>query len=101
MIVAGWDSVQGGQVYAIPLGGMLYEAPYIIGGSGSIFLYSYFDREYQENMTANDCIDFVKEAIILAITRDGSSGGVARIAVITEDGLTRLGPQTVISKNTY
>lgn len=37
IIVAGWDGKCGGQVYNIPLGGMMLRMPYAIGGSGSLF----------------------------------------------------------------
>ncbi|KAF1741292.1 hypothetical protein MXB_2450, partial [Myxobolus squamalis] len=61
IIVAGYDHVNGGQIYSIPSGGMIHEAPFVIGGSGSIFLYSYFDLNYQENMTADQCINFARD----------------------------------------
>jgi 20S proteasome subunit beta 1 len=32
IICAGWDPKQGGQVYTIPLGGMLIRQPFSIGG---------------------------------------------------------------------
>lgn len=31
LIVAGWDSKEGGSVYAIPLGGTLVKCPFAIG----------------------------------------------------------------------
>lgn len=31
LIVAGWDPVEGGSVYAIPLGGTLVKCPFAIG----------------------------------------------------------------------
>jgi 20S proteasome subunit beta 1 len=61
-----------------------------IGGSGSTYLYGYCDANYKAGMTKDQTIDFVKNAVSLAISRDGSSGGVIRIAAINEDGVQRL-----------
>ena len=35
LIIAGWDHVDGANVWAIPLGGTLMNVPYAIGGSGN------------------------------------------------------------------
>lgn len=40
-------------------------------------------------MTAEECLRFIRQAISLAIARDGSSGGVIRTVIITEDGVKR------------
>lgn len=34
IIVAGWDDVNGGSVYSVPLGGSLIKQPFAIGGAG-------------------------------------------------------------------
>ncbi|EDQ90240.1 uncharacterized protein MONBRDRAFT_35094 [Monosiga brevicollis MX1] len=89
IICAGWDKKKGGQVYSIPLGGLLVRQPFSIGGSGSTFLYGHCDASYKENMTKDECLKFVRTALALAMSRDGSSGGVIRTAVITEAGVER------------
>ncbi|KAI8578479.1 hypothetical protein K450DRAFT_247039 [Umbelopsis ramanniana AG] len=90
IIVAGWDKKKGGTVYNIPLGGALIQQPFAIGGSGSTYIYGYCDSQYKDNMTREECIEFVKNSLALAMSRDGSSGGVIRMAVITEKGVERL-----------
>lgn len=90
IICAGWDRKNGGQVYMIPLGGMLVRQPVAIGGSGSSYLYGYVDANYKEGMNKDQCLQFVSNSIGLAIARDGSSGGVIRMAVITKDGVERM-----------
>lgn len=40
-------------------------------------------------MNEMECEKFVVNALSLAMSRDGSSGGVIRLAVIKEDGVTR------------
>jgi len=88
-ICAGWDAKNGGQVYSIPMGGMLMRRPVSIQGSGSSFIYGLMDSEYKPGMTKEECMDLVLKAVSLAIKRDGSSGGVCRMAVITKDGVEK------------
>ncbi|CAF0845501.1 unnamed protein product [Rotaria sordida] len=90
MIVAGWDKKLGGQVYSCPLGGLLVRQPVTLGGSGSTYIWGYLDNNYRPNMTKQECFDFVLKGITLAITRDGSSGGCARLAIINKDGVERV-----------
>lgn len=89
IIVAGWDKTKGGQVYTIPLGGMIVRQPVAIGGSGSTYVWGHIDAAYKSNMTKEETVDFVKNTLTLALTRDGSSGGVVRVAIITKDGAER------------
>ncbi|OZJ04565.1 Proteasome subunit beta type-6 [Bifiguratus adelaidae] len=90
IIVAGWDKEKGGTVYNIPLGGSLHQQPFAIGGSGSTYIYGYCDSVYKDDMTKEECIDFVKNSLALAMSRDGSSGGVIRMAIINEKGVERI-----------
>jgi 20S proteasome subunit beta 1 len=60
IIVAGWDKKKGGTVYNIPLGGALIQQPFAIGGSGSTYIYGYCDSQYKDDMSREECIDFVK-----------------------------------------
>lgn len=89
VIVGGWDPVEGGQVYNIPLGGSLLQMPFSIGGSGSTFIYGLVDAEFRPNMTAEEARALVKKAISHAMARDGSSGGCIRTVVVTADGFDR------------
>ncbi|XP_077864155.1 proteasome subunit beta type-6-like [Saccoglossus kowalevskii] len=89
LIVAGWDSVNCGQVYSIPMGGACVRQHVTISGSGSSYISGYIDAYYHNQMTKNECMNFTTNAISLAIARDGGSGGVIRLAVITKDGVER------------
>ncbi|CAG7847619.1 Proteasome subunit beta type-6; AltName: Full=Differentiation-associated proteasome subunit 1; Short=DAPS-1; Flags: Precursor [Serendipita indica DSM 11827] len=90
IIVAGWDKEEGPSVYNIPLGGGLFRQPWAIGGSGSTYVYGYCDATYREGWGREETIEFVKNTLALAMSRDGSSGGVIRMAVIQESGVERL-----------
>lgn len=60
IIVAGYDDKLGGQVYSIPLGGMMMKQPFTIGGSGSGFIYGMVKENFKPKMKKDDCIEFVK-----------------------------------------
>ena len=89
IIVAGWDKQNGGRGFNVPLGGGLFEQPWAIGGSGSSYIYGYCDSTWREGMSKEETIEFVRNALSLAMRRDGSSGGTIRLAVITEGGVER------------
>jgi len=89
IIVAGWDRELGGQVYSIPLGGMLVRQNCTIGGSGSSYVYGFIREFYRPGMQRDECVEFVRKTILHAMHHDGSSGGVVRIGVITKDGMER------------
>eukprot|EP00696_Hemimastix_kukwesjijk_P010177 gnl/Hemi2/22789_TR7630_c0_g1_i1.p1 gnl/Hemi2/22789_TR7630_c0_g1~~gnl/Hemi2/22789_TR7630_c0_g1_i1.p1 ORF type:complete len:240 (-),score=59.36 gnl/Hemi2/22789_TR7630_c0_g1_i1:139-807(-) len=89
IICAGWDKHNGGQVYNIPLGGCMVRQPFATGGSGSTYIYGYTDATFKPNMTRQECEQFVINSLSLAMSRDGSSGGVIRLVTIDQDGLTR------------
>jgi len=89
IICAGWDRRNGGQVYTIPLGGMIVRQPLAIGGSGSSYVFGYTDANFKPGMTEEQTVQFVTNTLALAMSRDGSSGGVIRLGVITKDGIKR------------
>ncbi|KAA8522680.1 hypothetical protein F0562_009158 [Nyssa sinensis] len=89
LIVGGWDKHEGGKIYGVPLGGTILEQPFAIGGSGSTYLYGFFDQEWKEGMTKDEAEQFVVKAVSLAIARDGASGGVVRTVTINSEGVTR------------
>lgn len=89
MIVAGWDDENGGQVWGCPIGGTLVRQDWTTDGSGSTYIWGFLDSEYRENMTRSEAEALVKEAVVLAMSRDGSSGGVARLVTIHSAGAER------------
>eukprot|EP00299_Pterocystis_sp_00344_P004902 c1619_g1_i1.p1 GENE.c1619_g1_i1~~c1619_g1_i1.p1 ORF type:complete len:217 (+),score=37.77 c1619_g1_i1:43-693(+) len=89
LIVAGWDPRQGGSVYTIPLGGSLVQEKFAIGGSGSSYIYGFCDSEFREGMDKESCVRFVVRALSLAMSRDGSSGGIVRLCIVDKNGVER------------
>ncbi|KAJ1660257.1 Proteasome subunit beta type-1 [Coemansia sp. RSA 1694] len=90
IIIAGWDERDGASVYEIPLGGSIHRQTFAIGGSGSTYIYGYCDKVFRAGMSRDQCVEFVKNSVSLAMSRDGSSGGVVRLAVITKDNVERI-----------
>mmetsp|Transcript_14401 Transcript_14401/g.20723 ORF Transcript_14401/g.20723 Transcript_14401/m.20723 type:complete len:225 (+) Transcript_14401:81-755(+) len=89
VIIGGWDPVNGGQVYNIPLGGSMIAMPFALGGSGSTFIYGLVDSDFKENMSKDEARTLVKKALAHAMARDGSSGGIIRTVVVTAEGNDR------------
>ena len=89
IIVGGWDPYHGGQVFEIPLGGVLMEQKFALGGSGSTYVYGLVDHTFKTGMTKEECKKFVKDAVAHAMCRDGSSGGVIRMCIIDEGGVEK------------
>ena len=82
----GWDEEKGGQVYSIPVySGALIRQPIAISGSGSSYIYGYVDANFREGMSKEECQQFCKNSVALAMARDGSSGGIIRLCTITKD----------------
>lgn len=93
LICAGYDHLTSeGCIFSIDMGGTIMEQPlWACNGSGSAYILGYIDENYKsENgnpmMTEKEALDFVRNAIELAMDRDGSSGGVVRIYVIDKHG---------------
>ena len=86
IIVAGWDPINGGSVYNIPLGGASLKHPWAMGGSGSVFLYGWVDANFNAGMNKEQCVNFCRTAVAHAVARDGSSGGLTRTIAIDTDG---------------
>ena len=93
VIVAGWDPVEGGSVYTVPMGGTCLKVPFAIGGSGSLFIYGLVDDHMKHVgdavLPADDARNLVKKAISHAMARDGSSGGSIRTVLVTPEGNDR------------
>ena len=89
VIIGGWDPVDGGQVFNIPLGGSCLAVPFALSGSGSTYIWGLVDSEYRPDLTMEEGRTLVKKAISHAMARDGSSGGIIRTVVVTAAGHDR------------
>jgi 20S proteasome subunit beta 1 len=83
LIVAGYDDVKGAQIYNINLGGAVVEQDISMGGSGSTYIFSWVDKMYKREMSQEEALEFAKQAVSHAISRDGGSGGIVRTVAVT------------------
>lgn len=51
MIIGGYDKYEGAALYEVNLGGTLTKTSFALDGSGSIYIYGWFDKYWRENMS--------------------------------------------------
>uniref|UniRef100_A0A3Q3IPL2 Proteasome subunit beta n=1 Tax=Monopterus albus TaxID=43700 RepID=A0A3Q3IPL2_MONAL len=79
ILVAGWGGVSFKKILN----------PVAVGGSGSTYIYGFMDSNYKPGLNKDQCLELTAAALSLAMERDGSSGGVVRLATISEEGVER------------
>ena len=89
MICSGWDPYKGYQIYSVNQTGFFQEGDWAMSGSGSTFIWGYFDANYRNDFTLEEAKEFILSAISLACYGDGSSGGVIRMISIEQDKTER------------
>lgn len=89
MIIAGVDDNNGPSLYAVQPSGSAIRQEVAIGGSGSGFIFGYVDANFRPNMSLEEAKNLVKRSLSLAMSRDGSSGGIIRLLNITKESVTR------------
>lgn len=89
MICSGWDPYKGYQIYSVNQTGYFKEADWALSGSGSTYIWGYFDANFKADMELNEAMEFIKSAVSLACYRDGSSGGCIRMVNIQKDKVER------------
>jgi 20S proteasome subunit beta 1 len=62
------------------------QVPYAIGGSGSMYISGWIDKNWRTGMTAEEGSAFCIRAVSHAFHRDGSSGGCVRMVTVTKEG---------------
>ena len=63
LIVGGWDSTRGPQLYVIPLGGTKVRKQIAIGGSGSGYITGLVDHLFRPKMSKKECQAFVAKCV--------------------------------------
>ncbi|EGR31264.1 proteasome subunit y, putative [Ichthyophthirius multifiliis] len=89
VIVAGVDDLLGPQIYNVNPNGSIFKQQCATGGSGSGYIYGFVDSNFKENMSLDEAKKFIKQAISLSMSRDGSSGGIMRLMNITKEKVER------------
>ena len=96
LICAGYDhELKRGVIYSITPGGTVFEEQtWAAGGSGSTYILGYLDSVHPKDhdsepsmlQTEEEALEFVSNAIGLAMELDGSSGGFIRMYVVDKHG---------------
>ncbi|KAI8971998.1 proteasome subunit beta type-7 [Mycotypha africana] len=84
LVLGGFD-VSGPQLYTVYPHGSTDKLPYVTMGSGSLAAMSVFESKWKPNMTREEAIEIVKEAIEAGIFNDLGSGSNVDVCVITKD----------------
>lgn len=90
LLLAGCDPDGSSEIYTISQTGALLQekGDYAAGGSGSVYVMGYLDERLKDSnhLSEQDAMLLCRKAIETAILRDGSSGGMIRLHVITPEG---------------
>ena len=102
LICAGYDGA--GRIFGIAPGGSLWEEDvFCVSGSGSTFLLGHLDslKLKPASITESEAVELVTQWVGLSISRDGSSGGLVRVMVLTKGGVkeTTVYPKTSIRRD--
>lgn len=104
LVVAGYDHEAGrGLLYEILPGGTVFEErEWAAGGSGASYVLGYLDASCPAPLRSEEeALDFVVDAISLAMARDGSSGGFVRMYVIDQFGKRFVSRMPKIRRNQH
>jgi 20S proteasome subunit beta 1 len=90
LLLAGCDPDGHPEIYTISQTGALLceKGKYAAGGSGSVYVMGYLDERLHRSteITEDEAMTLCQKAIETAILRDGSSGGMIRLHVVTRQG---------------
>jgi proteasome beta subunit len=90
LIAAGYDKLQGGQIYNIDLFGSMTSEKFISTGSGSPVAYGYLESEFREDQSVNEAYKTAVQAIAAAIRRNAGTGDNINVVIIDKDGYREL-----------
>jgi 20S proteasome subunit beta 2 len=88
-LVLGGVDVHGPHLYDIFPHGSTQKLPYVTMGSGSLAAMSVFETRYKEDMTEEEGVILVRDAIRAGIMNDLGSGSRVDITIIRKDDVTR------------
>ena len=83
LVLGGFD-LDGPQLYTIAPHGSTDKLPYVTMGSGSLNAMAIFESKWKKDMTREEAIELVKDAIESGIFNDLGSGSNVDVTVITK-----------------
>jgi len=91
LIVGGYDQT-GPHLNSIHANGSVADTPYLTMGSGSLAAMAVFESRFKSDMTKEDGIKLVRDAIAAGIFNDLGSGSNVDICVISKEGTEYIRP---------
>ncbi len=85
-LVLGGVDVTGPHLYTVYPHGSTDKLPYVTMGSGSLAAMSVFEHKYRDNLTREEAIDLVAEAIKAGVFNDLGSGSNVDVCIIDKAG---------------
>ncbi|KAJ1548543.1 proteasome core particle subunit beta 2 [Cladochytrium tenue] len=89
LVLGGYDAT-GPHLYTIYPHGSTDKLPFVTMGSGSLAAMSVFESGWRANMTREEAVELVKDAIEAGIFNDLGSGSNVDVCVITKDNVEYL-----------
>ncbi|KAJ3328548.1 proteasome core particle subunit beta 2 [Blyttiomyces sp. JEL0837] len=89
LVLGGYD-INGPQLYTIHPHGSTDKLPYVTMGSGSLAAMAVFEARWRDNMTRDEALELVKDAIEAGIFNDLGSGSNVDACIITKDNVEYL-----------
>eukprot|EP00842_Homolaphlyctis_polyrhiza_P002705 jgi/Hompol1/3435/HPOL_003255-RA len=86
-LVLGGCDLKGPQLYTIAPHGSSDKLPYVTMGSGSLAAMAIFESKWKANMTRDEAVEIVKDAIEAGIFNDLGSGSNVDVTVITQNNV--------------
>jgi len=86
-LVLGGIDVTGPHLHTIYPHGSTDSLPYVTMGSGSLAAMAVFEAKYKNDMTRDEAVALVHDAICSGVFNDLGSGGNVDITVLTKDGV--------------
>ncbi|KAJ2502284.1 proteasome core particle subunit beta 2 [Coemansia sp. RSA 1972] len=86
-LILGGVDVTGPHLFTIHPHGSTDKLPYVTMGSGSLNAMSVFESSWRPNLTRNEAVEMVKDAIEAGIFNDLGSGSNVDVCVITKDNV--------------
>lgn len=87
-IMGGYDKKDDVSLFELsPDGSSLNHESYVTNGSGSVFVKSVLDTNYEDNMSEREALELLEKCYKVAFKNDNSSGGGYIARVVSKDGI--------------
>ena len=94
LIIGGYDEKRNFSLFDLGADGTIQERnDYCVDGSGSVFVKSIFDNEYNKNITKEEGLKIIEKSFKTSFRNDYASGGGYAVKIITKNNI-----ETIVKK---